>query len=60
VEDRAAARQPTGRIRGRDLERHADRHLQGILVPLAHRLRGYETTGYELKPYRSKAAESDA
>jgi hypothetical protein len=46
-------------MRDRDLERHADRHLQGILVPLAHRLRGYETTHYELKPYRSKAAESD-
>jgi PPOX class probable F420-dependent enzyme len=40
----------------------ARRHrlLQGILVPLAHRLRGYKTMHYELKPYRSKAAESDA
>ena len=39
----------------------ARRHrlLHGVLVPMAHRLRGYQTMHYELKPYSSQAPESD-
>jgi len=39
----------------------ARRHrlLHGVLVPMAHRVRGYQTMHYELKPYSSQAPESD-
>src|SRR5690242_20357440 len=45
---------PQARTAARALARR-HRLLQGILVPLAHRLRGYQTMHYELKPYRGQA-----
>jgi len=40
---------PQARTAARALARR-HRLLQGILVPLAHRLRGYQTMHYELRP----------